>query len=130
MLKSVIICTLCLAGVSFAQEAKAGLEDDLANICAIVQADDKSELRKKMRVVQSNHSLKLRDYYQGITCGDKSLIRVALANNASEAGILMVKNMPKKSLLEPEADGKTILAWVDDQGLASHPIALAVKERI
>jgi hypothetical protein len=134
MLKKLLVSSLCIVGVSFASSmtnfANASIEDDLANICAIVEADDKSELRKKMRVVQSNHSIQLKDYYDGISCNNKSLIRVAITNDASEVGKLLVKRMPKKSLASPEADGKTVLAWIDEQGLSEHPVAIAVKERI
>ena len=41
--------------------AHADVSEALANICTIVQADDKGELRKKMRSVQSDFKLKLRD---------------------------------------------------------------------
>ncbi len=60
--------------------AHANVEEALANICTIVSADDKGELRKKMRAVQSDYRLKLRDYYSGISCNGQSLIRTALHN--------------------------------------------------
>ena len=63
--------------------AHANVEEALANICTIVSADDKGELRKKMRAVQSDYRLKLHDYYSGITCNGQSLIRTALQNNAT-----------------------------------------------
>ncbi|MFT4653075.1 MAG: hypothetical protein ACJA0G_001235 [Kangiellaceae bacterium] len=130
MLKKILISFACLACFSLSNTANASLEDQLANICAIVEADDKSELRKKMRNVESNYSIKLKDYYGGISCGNNSLIRVAILNNAAETGALLVKKMPKKSLAEPEADGKTLLAWINDEGLTDNPVALAVKERL
>jgi hypothetical protein len=130
MLKKLLVSSVCLACFSLSNFANASIEDDLANICAIVKADDKGELRKKMRTVQSNYSIKLRDYYGGISCGDKSLIRVAILNNAVEAGTLLVKKMPKKSLAQPEADGQTLLAWINEQGLSDNPVALVVKDRM
>jgi UDP-N-acetylglucosamine pyrophosphorylase len=130
MLKKLLITSVCLATISFPNFANATIEDDLANICAIVKANDKGELRKKMRKVQSNHSIKLRDYYTGISCGENSLIRVAILNNALEAGTLLVKKMPKKSLAVAESDGKTLLAWINEQGLADNPVALVVKDRM
>lgn len=134
MLKKIIISSLCIVSLSLATSvaniANAAIEDDLANICAIVKADDTGELRKKMRVVRTNYSVHLKDFYSGISCGSKSLIRVAVSSDASEVGKFLVKKMPKKSLALPEADGKTLLAWIDEQGLSEHPVAVAVKERI
>jgi len=130
MLKKLLISSVCLACFSLSNVAHASINDALANICAIVKADDKGELRKKMRKVQSSYSIKLRDYYTGISCGGNSLIRVAILNNAVEAGTLLVKKMPKKSLAEPESDGKPILAWINEQGLSDNPVALVVKDRL
>ncbi len=130
MLKKLLIPVLSLACFSFSNVANAQVEQALANICAIVKADDKSELRKKMRKVQSDYAIKLRDYYGGITCSGNSLIRVALLNEAHETGTLLVKKMPKKLLNTPASDGKTILAWINEQGLGDSTIAQEVKDRI
>jgi hypothetical protein len=51
-------------------------------------------------------------------------------NNSVEAGTLLVKKMPKKDLETPEADGKTLQAWINEQGLSDNPIAIALQERI
>jgi len=118
------------ATVGFSMPAQADVNEALANICTIVQADDKGELRKKMRTVQSDYKLKLRDYYDGITCNGKSLIRTALLSNAVETGTLMVKKMPSKALGQPEADGKTLSAWIQEQGLDGNPISSALQERL
>lgn len=106
------------------------VEEALANICNIVVADDKSELRKKIRIVRSNFRLQLKDYYTGIKCNGNSMIREAVLNNSVEAGTLLVKKMPKKDLSSPEEDGKTLQAWISEQGLADNPIAIALQERI
>ena len=118
------------ASVGFAGSAQADVNDALANICTIVKADDTSELRKKMKKVQADYSLKLQDYYNGVSCGGESLIRTAFLSNAVEAGTLLVKKMPKSQLNSPEADGKTIRAWVSDQGLMDTPLAQVLNERI
>ncbi|MFT6268410.1 MAG: hypothetical protein ACJAVV_001218 [Alphaproteobacteria bacterium] len=130
MLKKLLIPALTLACFSFSNQANAQVEQALANICAIVKADDKSELRKKMRKVQSDYSIKLRDYYGGISCAGNSLIRVALLNDATETGTLLVKKMPKKLLTAPESDGKTILVWINEQGFEGNPITQVVKDRM
>jgi hypothetical protein len=125
---SIVIAASTLA---FSNAAQAdGISDALANICTIVQADDKGELRKKMRSVQSDYRLKLRDYYSGISCDGQSLIRTAVTSNAIEVGTLLVKKMPSKDLQEPEADGKTLQAWIAEQGLQDSPISAELNGRI
>ncbi len=131
MLKIAKTASLIALSTLFASTfVQAGVEDDLQNICNIVQADDKGELRKKMRKVQSDYRLQLQDYYTGITCGGNSLIRTALLSNAVEAGELLIKKMPKSDLEAPEQDGKTLLAWVGEQGLNGSPLVSVIKERL
>jgi hypothetical protein len=38
--------------------------------------------------------------------------------------------MPSKDLQEPEADGKTLQAWVAEQGLQDSPISAELNGRI
>jgi len=123
------IISVCTAGlVSF--NAEASIEAALANICTIVQSDDKSELRKKMKSVQSDYAMKLADYYDGITCSGNSLIRTAMLSNAVESGTLLVKRMPKSKLREPETDGILLTDWIASNGLETSAIAAVVKERM
>ncbi|WP_158969640.1 DUF3718 domain-containing protein [Paraglaciecola sp. L3A3] len=124
---SIVIATTSLI---FAGNAQADVGEALQNICTIVKADDKGELRKKMKRVQSDFSLRIKDYYSGVSCGGNSLIRTAMLNNAVETGTLMVKKMPKSDLSAPENDGKTITAWAAENGLANSPIAAVLKDRI
>ena len=122
---------IAASSLAFSNTAQADdINQALANICTIVQADDKGELRKKMRSVQSDYKLKLRDYYSGISCNGQSLIRTAITNNAVEVGTLLVKKMPSKDLAEPESDGKTLQAWIAEQGLQSSPISAELNGRI
>ncbi|QJR82351.1 DUF3718 domain-containing protein [Alteromonas pelagimontana] len=131
MLKSVKLTVLAsVVGFGFCTSALADINDALANICTIVQADDKGELRKKMKNVEDDFRIKLQDYYTGISCDGNSLIRTAMLSNAVEAGTLLVKKMPKKQLSEPENDGKTLQTWIDEKGLQSNPVAQALAERI
>ena len=95
---SIAIATISLLT---AGNAQADVSEVLQNICTIVKADDKGELRKKMKRVQSDFRLKLKDYYTGVSCGGNSLIRTAMLNNALETGTLMVKKMPKGDLSSP-----------------------------
>jgi hypothetical protein len=114
----------------FSSPAQADINAALQNICTIVKTDDKRELRKKMKKVQSDYRIMLKDYYTGITCGGNSLIRTAMLNNANETGELLVKKMPRGELKKPETDGKTIQQWVTENGLADSPIATALNDRI
>ncbi|AXT40604.1 DUF3718 domain-containing protein [Alteromonas sp. BL110] len=130
MLK-IVKASLVIAGTfGVSSVAHADVGEALANICTIVQADDKGELRKKMRAVQSDYRMKLKDYYSGVSCSGNSLIRTAMLNNAVEAGELLVKKMPKSDLQAPEADGKTLQAWVAENGLQDSPIAAVLNERL
>ncbi|WP_100644680.1 DUF3718 domain-containing protein [Alteromonas facilis] len=131
MLK-IVKTSLAVVAASFivSGTAHADVNEALANICNIVQADDKGELRKKMKMVQSDYNLRLSDYYSGVSCGGNSLIRLAILNNAVEAGELLVKKMPKSALTEPEADGKTLQAWITEQGLGANPVAAVLADRI
>ena len=121
----VIAATLGVSGM-----AQANVNEALANICTIVQADDKGELRKKMRSVESDYRLKLKDYYSGVSCSGNSLIRTAMLSNAVEAGLLLVKKMPKSDLSAPETDGKTLQAWVAENGLEGNEIATVLSGRL
>ena len=121
---------IATASLIFAGNAQADVGEALQNICTIVKADDKGELRKKMKRVQSDYRLKLKDYYTGVTCGGNSLIRTAMLNNAKETGTLMVKKMPKGDLKAPESDGKTVLVWASENGLDASPIVAALNDRI
>lgn len=118
------------ASILFSGAAQADINVALQNICTIVKTDDKGQLRKKMKKVQSDYKLKLKDYYSGITCGGNSLIRLAVLNDAVDTGTMMVKKMPKKDLSAPEQDGKTLQAWISEQGKNDSPIAAVLNDRI
>ena len=80
--KKITLMAALGAAMGFSSMANADVNETLANICTIVEADDKGELRKKMRAVNSDYRLKLRDYYSGITCGGQSLIKSSFNNNS------------------------------------------------
>ncbi|MCV2883794.1 DUF3718 domain-containing protein [Aestuariibacter sp. AA17] len=132
MLKNSLKTSLLIAAslTTISGTAHADVNAALQNICNIVQSDDKGELRKKMKKVQSDYRLKLQDYYAGVSCSGNSLIRTAMLSNAVETGTLLIKKMPKKDLAKPENDGKTLTAWVSENGLDASPIAAVLKDRI
>ena len=121
---------IAAASLMFTGTAQADVNTALQNICTIVKTNDKGELRKKMKKVQSDFRMKLKDYYSGISCGGNSLIRTAMLNEAVDTGTLLVKKMPKKDLAAPEQDGKTLSAWVSENGLDASPIAQELSSRI
>jgi hypothetical protein len=121
---------IAATSVLFVGNAQADINEALQNICTIVKADDKGELRKKMKVVESDYRMKLQDYYTGISCGGNSLIRTALLNNSVETGTLMIKKMPKSDLQAPEQDGKTVSDWAAEQGLTDSELVAVLKDRI
>ncbi|WJG10747.1 DUF3718 domain-containing protein [Aliiglaciecola sp. LCG003] len=131
MLK-IVKTSIAIAATSllFTTTAQADINDALQNICTIVKTDDKGELRKKMKKVESDFRLKLKDYYTGVSCGGNSLIRTAMLNDAVETGTLLVKKMPKSDLSAPEQDGKTLQAWVAENGLDGSAINAVINDRI
>ncbi|MGQ8365724.1 DUF3718 domain-containing protein [Glaciecola sp. 1036] len=129
-MKKIIATSIFGAACIASAPANANLEDALANICEIVATDDKGELRKKMKNVQSNYNIRLKDYYSGITCSGNSLIKLAILNNSVEAGTLLVKKMPKKLLAEPEHDGSALTAWINEKGLQDAPLVKVLQERL
>ena len=131
MLKLVKFClAISATTVVLTGTAHADVNEDLANICTIVKADDKGELRKKMKKVENDYRLKLQDYYTGISCGGQSLIRTAVLAKADKGGQLMVKKMPKSQLNTPESDGLTLRAWINEQGAMDSAIAKTLNKRI
>jgi hypothetical protein len=126
----ITLVSMCALAATLSFNANASIEAALANICTIVQNDDKSELRKKMKSVQTDYAMKLSDYYDGITCNGNSLIRTAMLSNAVESGTLLVKKMPKSKLSEPESDGLLLTDWIASNGLESSPIAAVIQERM
>jgi len=121
---------IAVTTLTFAGSAQADINEALQNICTIVKADDKSELRKKMKMVQSDYRMKLQDYYTGVSCGGNSLIRTALVNDSIETGTLMIKKMPKSDLKAPEKDGLTVSDWAAEQGLNDSPLVAVLNDRI
>jgi hypothetical protein len=115
--KKYTIITAAALSLCLTTQASADINESLQNICTIVKSDDKRELRRKMKSVQSDYNLKLRDYYSGITCGGKSLIKSSFEYDSIETGTLLIKKMPKGDLSEPEHDSAgVILEWASSNG--------------
>ena len=110
--------------------AQADLATDLANICTIVKNNDKGELRKKMRSVKDDYRMRFGDFYDGVMCSGKSLIRWSMENNAADGGTYMVKQMSKTDLSKPEQDGMTLQQWAEANGYIDSEIGQKLVSRI
>ena len=122
---AITAAVLCFPGL-----AQADVSDSLQKICSVIAADDKSELRKKVKVVGSDYPLKLQHDYTGISCSGDSLLRTALINNAIETGTLLVKKLPKEDLSAPEKGAKSVYARILGNGMQGSPRVAAINERI
>jgi len=119
---------LALAVASFTSQA--AIEDDLKNICTIVKNNDKSELRKKMKKIRNEYKLRISEYYTGINCAGKSMIRYAMENNANDAGEYIIKKMSKAALAVAEPDGKTLEQWAQENNHIAKPLGIALIDRL
>jgi hypothetical protein len=77
-----------------------------------------------MKRVQCDYSLKLKDYFTGVSCGGNCLTSIAMLNSSEKTDTLMVKRMPKSDLKAPKKDGKKILIWASENGLDASPMVL------
>lgn len=111
-------------------QVQASPESELVNICTIIKNDDKSELRKKLKRVQKTYRLRLSDYYIAVKCSGNSMLRHALAANASKAGAYLVSQMRRSDLRKPEEDGITVVQWAQDNGHINSAVGAAILERI
>lgn len=127
-IKGLILVAVCLLGMTF--NAQANIQKTLTNICDIVKSDDKSALRKKMKIVHSNYSMRIDEYYSGIKCSGDSLIRTAMLNNSVEAGTLLIRKMPKGALRSAAKDGKTLPQWAAEKGLANNHLLNVYAKRV
>ena len=122
------LCSLMVAASAVANVNN--VNSDFANVCTIVKNNDKAELRKKLSKLKREYKLRLNDYYTGITCGGKTLIRYSMVNGATDAGQYLIKQMRKSELNKAEADGKTIKQWAEENGHIGTPIGAALLDRL
>ncbi|MCY7296245.1 DUF3718 domain-containing protein [Alteromonas sp. a30] len=130
MNKSFLKIFIVLVTGIFSFSSFADINEDLANICTIVKNDDKSELRKKLNKVKRDYSVRVGDYYTGISCGGESLIRYAMSNGSNKTGEYIIKKMRKSDLDEAESDGKTVKQWAEENGHIGSPIGAALLDRL
>lgn len=120
-LSTILTLTLTLGTLTLSAPAKAAdVESLLAGLCENVATDNKSRLRKKLKEA----GVKLRNIYDGITCGGEPLVRYAMIKNAQKAGTFIVKRMPA-SHFGSSGD----LDWANANGHGGSAIAKAIQDR-
>ena len=123
-MKSIVafLSTVVLLSVmSVSTPAKANdVASFLAGVCDNVASDNKGRFRKKLK----NAGVKLRNIYDGVTCGGKPLIRYAIENNAKDVGVFMVKRMPA-SHFASSGD----LEWATSNGFGDSAVTKAIAKR-
>jgi hypothetical protein len=116
------VSTLCVVlALSFSAPAKsADVASFLAGVCDNVASDNKGRFRKKLKTA----SVKLRNIYDGVTCGGMSLVRYAMQNDAQSVGTFMVKRLPGSHF-----DASGDLEWAKANGFGDSKIAKAIANR-
>ena len=92
----------------------------LAGICENVADDNKSRFRKKLKEA----GVKLRNIYDGISCGGMNLVRYSMSKNAQGTGKFIVKRLPGSHFAASgDAD------WAAANGFGDSEIAKAIASR-
>ena len=120
LLVSFLSTVVVVSALSTSAPAKADVASFLAGVCDNVAADNKSRFRKKLKTA----GVKLRNIYDGVTCGGDSLIRYAMQKNADSVGVFMVKRLPA-SHFATSGD----LEWAQANGFGDTKIAKAIANR-
>ncbi|MFT6529898.1 MAG: hypothetical protein ACJAZB_001549 [Psychrosphaera sp.] len=92
----------------------------LAGICDNVATDNKGRFRKKLKEA----GVKLRNIYDGISCGGEPLVRYAIKSGATSTGEFIVKRLPA-SHFASSGDAE----WAASNGFGDSPIVKAIAER-
>lgn len=105
-----VVGLVCLA-FSVPQPVEANELQRLAeNLCKYAKTDDRSKMRKKLKVAR----VRLKEIYPGLICGTAgSLMRVAIANDALNAAKFIASKAGKSGLSGVEKDGKTALQFTE-----------------
>lgn len=121
LVTSLLISLALLMSLSYTPKAKAAdISSLLAGICENVATDNKSRFRKKLKEA----GVKLRNIYDGISCGGMNLVRYAMSNNAQKTGTFIVKRMPSSHFA-----GSGDADWAGSNGHGDSAIAKAIASR-
>lgn len=121
LVTSLLISLALAISLSYTPKAQAAdVNSLLAGICENVASDNKSRFRKKLKEA----GVKLRNIYDGISCGGMNLVRYAMSNNAQKTGTFIVKRMPGSHFAASgDAD------WASANGHGGSDIAQAIASR-
>ena len=120
-MKLAVALSVVVFSCTLSMSAPAKADAQLAvSICEYVAKDNKGRLRKKLKEAR----VKLRNIYDGISCGGNSLLRHAMINGADKAGTFIVKKLPAKYLA-----GSGDFDWAQSNGHGGTATAAAIKSR-
>jgi len=121
LVTSLLISLALAISLSYTPKAQAAdINTLLAGICENVATDNKSRFRKKLKEA----GVKLRNIYDGISCGGMNLVRYAMSNNAQKTGTFIVKRMPGSHFA-----GSGDADWASANGHGGSAIAQAIASR-
>lgn len=104
MLRKLVATTLILSAMSVVAPAQASSTRDIGeSLCAYVQSDNKSGIRKVLR----QRNVKIRSIFDDLRCNGKDLLSFADHNGAEDAGALIIKRLPKDTASELKGTLKT-----------------------
>lgn len=116
-MKKTMLVLSALSMLSFSNVAAAD-EQLFQTICATIKSNDKNMLRKTM----DSQKLKIRNVFEGLKCNGQDMIQFAVANNAHDVAIMIIKQLPKQVITEGKYLDKV-------QATASPELIEAVKSR-
>lgn len=118
---TILITMLLVSNSVYSSKAQAAdVGALLAGICENVATDDKTRFRKKLKEA----GVKLRNIYDGISCGGVPLVRYAMQKGAQKTGTFIVKRLPG-SHFASSGD----LDWANANGFGGTDIAKAISSR-
>lgn len=118
--KLLTVVAIALSAQMFTAPAALAADELAQSICDYVADDNKNNLRKTL----TDNRLRLRNVYDGISCGGLPLIRHAIKHNANDTGEFIVKQLPS-SLVQQSGDSE----WAQANGFANSPMLDVLKSR-
>ena len=104
MLRKLVATTLILSAMSVVAPAQASSTRDIGeSLCAYVQSDNKSGIRKVLR----QRNVKIRSIFDDLRCNGKDLLSFADHNGAEDAGA-------KTEIAHVPGAGRVVLLYQHD----------------
>ena len=110
--KSAALAFVLSSSVQFAHaETDSALLRLAKNLCEAAKTDDRSGMRKKLKMA----NMRLKDIYFAIQCGSTgSLLRVATESGSLEAATYISTQVGSKGIQDKGSDGKDIIEWTQN----------------